>query len=197
MNFSRIIWKLKEKLIDFVFQKVRICFYSFVSNIKIRAKKRQPVLANGEGKIIIGKNVSFGVIYSPGYYTNYTYFNARKRNSYIEIGDNCWINNNAVIIADNKKIIIGNNCLIGVGLEITNSDFHDLNPNSRLGGSNIIEKDVVIGNNVFIGNNVSIIRGVEIGDNCVIGNRSVVTKSIPANVIAGGNPAKVLKDVPR
>ncbi len=54
---------------------------------------------------------------------------------------------------------------------------------------------VVIGENVFIGSNVRILKGVEIGNNSIIGNSSIVTKSIPANVIAGGNPVKILKNL--
>ena len=54
---------------------------------------------------------------------------------------------------------------------------------------------VYIGENVFIGSNVSILKGVEIGDNSVIGNGSVVTKNIPKNVVAAGNPAKVIRNL--
>ena len=72
------------------------------------------------------------------------------------------------------------------------SDFHDLDPEKRTTGIPKTAK-VIIGKNVFIGNNVSILKGVTIGDNSVIGTGTVVTKSIPANTIAGGNPAKFLK----
>ena len=54
---------------------------------------------------------------------------------------------------------------------------------------------IKIGNNVFIGDNVTILKGVIIGDNAVIGNGSIVTKSIPSNVIATGNPANVIKEL--
>ena len=54
---------------------------------------------------------------------------------------------------------------------------------------------VIIGENCWIGRNVSIMKGVTIGDNCVIAANSVVTKSIPANCIAAGNPAKVVKNI--
>lgn len=83
--------------------------------------------------------------------------------------------------------------MIGVNLQIIDSDFHELDPDSRFGGKNIIKKDVTINENVFIGNNVTILKGVIIGKNSVIGNCSVVTKDIPENVIAAGNPAKVIK----
>ncbi len=195
MNFNKMVWRLKEKIIEILFQKTRVFFYSFLSNIKINAKKNQPVLANGEGIIKIGKNVNFGVKYSPDYYSKYSYLNARRKTSYIEIGNNCHINNNATIISDGQKIVIGSNCLIGTNLQILDSDFHDLNPENRFGGKNIIKKDVIIEDNVFIGNNVTILKGVVIGKNNVIGSNSLVCKSIPNNVVASGNPAKVVKEL--
>lgn len=199
MTLNKFIFKVKRKLknimVYYIFQYTRIFFYSLRSNIKINAVKLQPVLASGKGKIRISKNVTFGVKESPYFYSGYSYLEARREESYIEIGDNCFINNNATIISDGKKIIIGSNCLIGTNLEILDSDFHDLDPENRFGGKNIIKKDVIIENNVFIGNNVTILKGVVIGENSVIGNNSVVTKSIPKNVIAAGNPAKIIKSL--
>lgn len=52
---------------------------------------------------------------------------------------------------------------------------------------------VTIGNNVWLGSRVMILKGVSIGDNSVIGASSVVTKPIPANCIAAGNPAKIIR----
>lgn len=54
---------------------------------------------------------------------------------------------------------------------------------------------MIIEDNVFIGNNVKIPKGVRIGKNSVIAYGSIVTKSIPANVIAGGNPAKMVRKI--
>jgi len=178
-----------------LFQKIRIYFYSFLSTHSIVALRLQPVLFNGEGKIRIGKNVVFGVRESPCFYSGYSYIDARKEESYIEIGNNCYINNNASIISDGQKIIIEANCLIGTSFQVIDSDFHDLDPKSRFGGTNVIKKDVLIQENVFCGNNVTVLKGVTIGKNSVIGNNSVVTKDIPQNVIAAGNPAKVLKSL--
>ena len=57
--------------------------------------------------------------------------------------------------------------------------------------------EVIIGNNVWLGSNVKVLKGVSIGDNSIISAGSVVTKSVPENVIAGGIPAKVIKDIIR
>lgn len=195
MTINRFIWKVQEKLVELFLQKNRVLFYSILSNIKINAIKLQPVLVSGKGKIKIGKSVTFGVKESPYYYSGYVYLEARREESYIEIGDNCFINNSATIISDGKKIVIGSNCLIGTNLQIIDSDFHDLASDCRFGGKNIVRKDVLIDENVFIGNNVTILKGVIIGKNSVIGNNSVVAKSIPENVIAAGNPAKVIKNL--
>ena len=56
-------------------------------------------------------------------------------------------------------------------------------------------KPITVGNNVWIGGNVVVVPGVTIGDNCVIGAGSVVTKDIPANTLAVGNPCKVIRNI--
>ena len=74
------------------------------------------------------------------------------------------------------------------------SNGHDLHPEKRICGSPKTKK-VSIGRNVFIGNNVTILKGVAIGDKTVIANGSIVTKSMPPDVIAGGQPCKILKEI--
>lgn len=199
---NNFIFKVKRKLKHIggflIFQYPRILKYRLLSdcqNVLGKPIYNQPVQLLGKGKIKFGTNVNLGVSPSPYLFSGYIYIDVRKEDSYIEIGDKCFINNNATIISDGKKIIIGNNCLIGTNFEITDSNFHDLAPESRFGGKNIIKKDVIIEDNVFIGNNVTILKGVRIGKNSVIGNRSVVTKDIPENSIAVGNPAKVIKNI--
>lgn len=86
--------------------------------------------------------------------------------------------------------------LIGFNCEILDSDFHDLSPipDKRKNGKAKMGK-VVIENNVFIGSNCSILKGVTIGENSVIANSSVVVRSIPPNVIAEGNPCRIVKNL--
>jgi acetyltransferase-like isoleucine patch superfamily enzyme len=98
------------------------------------------------------------------------------------------------VIGSKEKIVIGDNLLCGANTLITDFDWHGLDPQRRLSYSGD-SKEIIIGNNVFIGYGTVILKGVSIGDNTVIGANSVVTKSIPANVIAGGNPCKVIKNL--
>jgi acetyltransferase-like isoleucine patch superfamily enzyme len=94
-----------------------------------------------------------------------------------------------------EHISIGNNCLVGANVTITDTDWHPVDPAERhfkekgLGQS----KPVKIGNNVFLGLNTIVLKGSEIGDNSVIGAGSVVSGIIPPNVIAAGNPCKIIK----
>ncbi len=153
----------------------------------------QPALRRGQGTIAFGHSVKIGVSQSPYFYSTYAYIEARGKNAKIEIKDNVWCNNNFVAIADQTTITISEGCLIGVNVEILDSNFHDLRPTHRHQASDPNPMPVFIGKNVFLGNNVKILKGVSIGDNTVIGNASVVTKSIPENVIAAGNPCKVIR----
>lgn len=200
MTINKFIFKVKRKLKNiighYIFQYPRILKYKILSNCKNIIGNpiyNQPTQLLGRGKIKFGNNVNLGIYPSPYFYNGYIYIDARKEESYIEIGDNCWFNNNGIIISDGKKIIIEKNCLIGTNFEIIDSNFHDLDSNHRFHGKDILKDDVRIEENVFIGNNVTILKGVTIGKNSVIGNSSVVTKNIPKNSIAVGNPAKVIK----
>jgi len=77
---------------------------------------------------------------------------------------------------------------------ILDSDFHALHPQKRIGGIPLTGK-VQIEENVFIGSRVTILKGVTIGKNSVVANGSIVSKSIPANVIAAGIPCKIIKNL--
>lgn len=95
-----------------------------------------------------------------------------------------------------KEIVIGDDCLVGANVLITDSDWHSLDPMIRVRDKGFdITKPVKIGNNVFIGVNSIILKGSEIGDNSIIGAGSVVSGVIPSNVIAAGNPCRVIKRI--
>lgn len=166
-----------------------------MSDHSLKANIRQPLLSVGNGAIYVHKSCIFGVKESPRYYSDYSYIEARNKDSSVYIGKNCAFNNSVKIISFNSNIIVGDFCLFGNNVEIINSDFHDLRIGKIKGQKKIVSKDVIVGNNVFIGNNSIILKGVEIGDNCVVASNSIVTKSFAKNTIIGGNPAKFLKNL--
>jgi len=195
--FLKVRRKLKNIIRFLIFQYPRIIKYKLLSDCKDvigNPKYNQPTQLLGVGTIVFGKNVNLGVEASPQFYSSYGYIDARKLHSKISIGDNVSINNNFMIASEGEGIEIGARTLIGLNVEISDSNFHDLNPNKRMGGIPQTSK-VVILENVFIGSNVKILKGVTIGKNSVIANSSVVIKSIPENVIAGGYPCKVIKKI--
>ena len=115
---------------------------------------------------------------------------------YTEFGKNLKLGkavfiNSCCRFQDNGGIEIGDNTMIGQGTTIVTLN-HDLNPKTR---HNASPKPVKIGKNVWIGASCTIRPGVTIGDNAVIGAGSVVVKDIPKNVVAVGNPAKVIKRI--
>lgn len=85
--------------------------------------------------------------------------------------------------------------LVGTGVEIFDSDFHGLDVKDRGLSNAEWAKPVVIEDEVFLGSNVRVLKGVTIGKGSVIANSSVVVKSIPPGVLAGGNPAKVIRAI--
>jgi len=185
-----------SKIRQFCFVALRIKKYEILSDCKrVSGKpiKYHPLLLKGKGKISFGRNVQIGVVASPYFYSHYTYLEAREEWSEIIIGDNVAINN-AFSIACFSKVIVENDVLIGVNCSIIDNDGHSLLIEKRTTGKPK-EAAVHICQNVFVGSNVSILKGVSIGKNSVIGSGSVVTKNIPENVIAAGNPAKVIRNL--
>jgi acetyltransferase-like isoleucine patch superfamily enzyme len=108
------------------------------------------------------------------------------RGARIEIGNNCGFS--GTVIGSAKHVKLGNNVRCGANTLITDSDWHS--DDSRTGE----DKPVIIEDNVWLGYGVKVLKGVHIGENSLIGLGSVVTKDIPANVMAAGNPCKIIKE---
>ncbi len=110
----------------------------------------------------------------------------------IECGENFYINHNGVIL-DCAPVKFGDNVFIGPNCGFYTA-IHPLKAKER---NTVMEtaKPITVGDNVWIGGNAVILPGVTIGDNSVIGAGSVVTKDIPDNVVAVGNPCKVIKHI--
>ena len=108
----------------------------------------------------------------------------------IEVGENFFANYNFTVL-DVGKVRIGANAQIAPNVSIYTAG-HPVHPDSRNSGYEY-GTGITIGDNVWIGGNVCILPGVTIGNNVVIGAGSVVTKDIPDNVIAAGNPCKIIR----
>ena len=107
-------------------------------------------------------------------------------------GNNVYLNANCVIL-DSARVTIGDNTLLGPNVQIY-TPFHPIDYKTRNTGVECA-KPVHIGKNCWLGGSVIILPGVTIGDGCVIGAGAVITKDIPKNSIAVGNPAKVIKTI--
>ena len=110
----------------------------------------------------------------------------------IEVGEYFFANYNLIIL-DVAKVKIGDNAQIAPNVSIYTAG-HPIHPDSRNSGYEY-GIDVTIGDNVWIGGNACIMPGVTIGNNVVIGAGSVVTKDLPDNVIAAGNPCRIIREI--
>jgi acetyltransferase-like isoleucine patch superfamily enzyme len=180
-----------------VLQRPRIWKYRMLSTCKQVSGKPtiwQPVLFIGVGEIVLGRDVEFGWPTSPLFHTGYCHLEVSSPSARIELGDGVQLNNNAFLKSEGAGIRIGANGLLGSHVEIFDSDFHDLDPARRRGGVPRMAP-VEIGENVFVGERSLILKGVTVGADSVIGAGSVVTSSIPAGVVAAGNPARVVREL--
>jgi maltose O-acetyltransferase len=182
----------KTATVAWWYQRWRAFKYRLLSDCaRVEGKPvlRQPVQLVGRGEIRFKGKVVLGVYPSPYNLNGYIYIEARNPNSVVEIEDGVWINNNSALISAGPGIFIGTKSMLGTNCEIIDSDFHDTHPDRRMNGV-ARTGAVVIGENVMIGSNVRILKGVHIGSNSVVANGSVVTRSVPENMLVFGNPAK-------
>lgn len=154
-----------------------LCFeYNQILPSKI--KQRKALIRN-----LFGKTGKMFHIEQP-FYCDYGYN--------IEIGENFYTNHNVVIL-DCAKVTFGDNVFVAPNCGFYTAG-HPLDAETRNKGLENA-KPITIGNNVWMGAGCSVLPGVTIGDNTVIGAGSVVTKDIPAHVLAFGNPCKVVKEI--
>lgn len=140
------------------------------------------------GIIHIGDRNTFG--YAPAGFHGEILLQPRGKDAVIKIGSDCYFSNSISIVCC-RSIEIGDHFLCGDRVTIVDCDFHGIAPGRQMTDENFAS--VKIGNNVWLGSEVTILKGVTIGDNAVIGAKSLVTKNIPANCIAAGVPAKVIR----
>lgn len=169
--FLLIIRNLKGYLISFKFEK-RIFFNDIKKSI-IRIRN---------GKIVMGRhcqlwpNVKLAVR------------GTRERKAVLKISDHVSIGDRTSIHCG-ERIFIGNDVIISWDCVLMDRDFH------RIESEVEQTKPIIINDHVWIGCRAIILKGVEIGENAIIAAGSVVTKNVPANVLVGGNPAKIIKKI--
>lgn len=145
-----------------------------VSDIKGLDLLAKEILGSSKSKIRI----------KPPFYCDYGYN--------IYVGENFFANYNLTIL-DTAPIHIGDNVKIGPNVSIFAAG-HPIDPIIR-SSSMEFGQEIHIGNNVWIGGNTVVNPGVKIGNNTVIGSGSVVTENIPNNVVAAGNPCKIIRKI--
>ena len=110
----------------------------------------------------------------------------------VRVGDHVLINPGARIVSA-EAIEIGDNCMLAMHCHLSDADWHHTHHRIFAPGKTAAIK---LGSNVWLGDSVKVLKGVTIGDNTIVGAGAVVTKDLPANVMAGGNPARVLQALP-
>ncbi len=188
--------RIASKVLRKICAAFRRSFYRLISDARIAGRPlcAAPVLSQGAGTVSFGKNVHVGLDYDTDFWTSCVFLNPRNPESKIEIGEGSWVGNHFVAISEGPGIFIGKNVLIGTHVEVYDSDFHAVNVRDRL-KSEAKRASVKIEDGVWIGNNVTILKGTEIGEHSVVAAGAVVSGKFPPNVVLGGVPAKVIRQI--
>ncbi|MDD3303846.1 MAG: sugar O-acetyltransferase [Clostridia bacterium] len=159
-------------------EKAKDMCYEYNNLLPSNKEKKESILKSLIGKI--GEHFHI----EPDFWCDYGY--------HIEIGENFYSNHHLVIL-DGAKVTFGHDVFIGPNCGFYTAG-HPLEYKERNIGLEYA-KPITVGNNVWLGGNVTVLPGVAIADGAVIGAGSVVTKDIPSNVVAAGNPCRVIKEI--
>jgi len=149
-----------------------------------RLRVQGKLIIKGPGKVIFGDDVMCADTVTP-----YTH----SQEAVINIGDGVFLNGTRFGAA--KSIRVGCKCILA-DCRIMDTDFHSMSKNRHSKDAPVNVSPVNIGNNVWVGAQAAILKGVTIGENSVVGFGAVVTMDIGPDVIAAGNPARVVKKIP-
>jgi maltose O-acetyltransferase len=147
-------------------------------NLAEAASERQTILQQMLGRV--GQES----IIEPPFYCVY--------GQHIHLGDHVYLNVQCTIL-DCNEVHIGHHVMIGPNVQIYTAA-HDLRAEARIQGWEVA-RPVLIEDNVWIGGGAILLPGVNIGRNAVVGAGAVVTRSVPANTVVAGNPARVLREI--
>lgn len=165
-----------ELLNERVFCKDLCMEYNLLKNSDLETRKKLIK------KII--KNSGEYIIIEPNFWCDYGYN--------IKLGENFYANHNLIIL-DAAEVTFGSNIFVGPNCSFYTAG-HPIDVEKRNAGLEYA-LPIIVGDNVWFGGNVAVLPGISIGNNSVIGAGSVVTKDIPADVVAVGNPCIVLKNI--
>ena len=157
-------------------QRAAVLMHQFNNSDPSHPEARRAVLAELLGSLGEGAEIRPPLLCDYGYQ--------------IHVGARTFINYGAVLL-DVAKIVIGEDVQVGPSVQFL-TPTHPLEPEARRAKYEAA-KPITIGNNVWLGGGVIILPGVSIGENTVVGAGAVVTKDLPANVVAVGNPARVIR----
>lgn len=169
-NFDQDLLKEREE--------AEALYFQFNQTSPKDAKKKEELLK----ELLPNREENVDIL--PPFYTDYGY-NCR-------IGEGTFINHNAYLM-DGAPVTIGKHCFIGPNCGMYTAN-HPLNVEERNQGLELAQP-ITVGDNVWIGADVTILPGITIGEGSVIGAKSLVNKDIPANVIAVGNPCRVVREI--
>lgn len=193
--------------IQFLYKRITNKYYQITNLLKLRllgVDYGKQCIIHGRFLITMGRNARMSIG------NNFCSLNGRALNPLssnrycsIKVNDNAeltigdYVGISSTVIWAHESIIIGDNVNIGANTIIMDSDAHSLNYLQRreinTDQNNKKNKPIHIENDVLIGVNSIILKGVTIGNRSIIGAGSVVTKDIPANCIAAGNPCEVIR----
>jgi len=188
----RIYIKIRQKISRIIKQQLlKIQFGKKLQQGKNCIIDYNTIIELDEGQLILEKNVflrSNIKKYHAGMPFPTRIFSEGK-DAVIKIGNNSRLN--GVCVHARKHIEIGANCVIASGVQIIDSNGHELKSLDRTKGTDKAS-DIYIGTNVWIGINAVILKGTNIGDNSVVSANSVVKGTFPSNSIITGNPAIIV-----
>ena len=169
-----------------IIAKIKFCLWGIEFGKNIRIIGKLIVFREPDSTIQIGDHC----IFNSSSKLNFRGINhpciLQTGTSYAKIMIGNHVEMSGISIVSNHSVTIGNHVLIGANCQIGDRDGHS----NRYKSS---PKPIIIKDHVWLGMNVIILKGVTIGEHSIIGANSVVTKDIPANCIAAGNPCKVIK----
>ncbi len=164
-------------------------FRSLCERVGTRFRMERLPYLTGNGRIVIGSYVRLSGK------SSINFGNRAHAMPEFVVGDHTFIGHNCSF-AIAESISIGSHCLLAGGARLADFDGHSLDYDERRRNVPVSAADIkpiVIGSDVWIGAGVCVLKGVRIGDRSIIGAGSVVSKDIPADVVAAGNPARVVR----